>query len=331
MSRRTLAVFSLLSLLFTLFSPTAVHADKIPALIVSGANNHDWKWTTPVQQEILEKTGKFEVDVTYEPAKTLADADALKKYKVFVLNYNGPRWGEPAESNFLNAVKAGTGVTVIHAADNAFDGWVEYEKLVGHCWRKGTGHGKFHSFDVKITDRSHPLTKDLPDLKAHPDELYHRLVHMHNVEYKVLATAFDNPDIGGTGNDEPMIIVLQYGQGRVFHTPLGHVWAGKEETRVSHTDPQFHLLIARGTEWAATGACTILSVEGAGAAPAAAACACKSGCGCGHCKGSGAACGCAHKKADAPPPPPAAKACKCSGCNCPHCSSGGQNACGCGG
>ena len=50
-----------------------------------------------------------------------------------------------------------------------------------------------------------------------------------------------------------MIVVRQYGEGRIFHTALGHVWKGSEVTRASHADAQFRQLIVRGTEWAATG------------------------------------------------------------------------------
>lgn len=46
----------------------------------------------------------------------------------------------------------------------------------------------------------------------------------------------------------------------MFHTPLGHVWKRKEETRATLENPQLHLLLARGTEWAATGDCTITSI-----------------------------------------------------------------------
>ena len=38
----------------------------------------------------------------------------------------------------------------------------------------------------------------------------------------VLATAFSDPKTGGTGRDEPMLMVLDFGKGRVFHTTLGH-------------------------------------------------------------------------------------------------------------
>ncbi|MCP3916015.1 MAG: DUF1080 domain-containing protein [bacterium] len=245
---------SLLPLFLTVLalSTSAAAQTKTRVLLVSGANNHDWEWTTPSLARILRDAG-IEVDVTYEPKKTLSKPEHLAKYSAFVLDYNGPRWGDEAEASFLAAVESGTGVAVIHAANNAFEGWVEYEKLVGHMWRKGTGHGKFHAFDVRITDNGHPITRGLPDLIVHPDELYHDLVAMHGADHRVLAVAHSSSESGGTGADEPMIFVSNYGEGRVFHTPLGHVWKGQEPTRASHQDPQFHTLLVRGVQWAATG------------------------------------------------------------------------------
>ena len=46
----------------------------------------------------------------------------------------------------------------------------------------------------------------------------------------------------------------------MFHTPLGHVWRGVARTRASYADPQFRQLVARGTEWAATGELTLAPV-----------------------------------------------------------------------
>jgi len=60
-----------------------------------------------------------------------------------------------------------------------------------------------HEFTVKIVDRSHAVTRDLPaELQAN-DELYH---HMHmQPGVHVLATSFDDRRFNGTGNDEPVI------------------------------------------------------------------------------------------------------------------------------
>ena len=243
-----------LALALALSAPQA--QPKIPVLIVSGANNHDWEFTSPSLERILESSGLFDATITYEPSKTLADAKELSKYEALVLDYNGPRWGEPAESNFLAAVRGGTGVSVIHAANNAFPGWTEYETLVGLLWRDGTGHGQFHAFDVTVVDREHPITRGLFDLRGHPDELYHRLWAAPASDHRVLANAWSSSESGGTGRAEPMLTVGSYGQGRVFHTPLGHVWKGAEASRASHADRQFQELVVRGTEWAARGDCS---------------------------------------------------------------------------
>lgn len=228
-------------------------SDKIPVLVISGANNHDWQWTTPSLARILKEAGRFDVDVTYEPAKDLSDAAAVSKYAAFVLDYNGEGWGDAAHAIFLEAVRGGTGVVAVHAADNSGRKWPEYERMIGDLWREGTGHGRFHAFDVDVVDRNHPVTRTMPKILMHPDELYHKLVNVHAVDRRVLASAFSDPKTGGTGNQEPMILTRSFGKGRVFHTPLGHVWKGNIPSQASHRDPQFRGLIIRGTEWAATG------------------------------------------------------------------------------
>lgn len=233
-------------------SPPPLHA-----LLVSGANNHDWVWTSPEIAAALTETGRFRVTITEKPAETLADAKAMADVDVIVLNYNGPRWGEAAERGFLAAVRGGKGVTVIHAANNPFEGWKEYELMVGLMWRKGTGHGSFHAYDVNVVDHYHPITQGMSDMRKHPDELYHHLVHTPGAEFRVLLSSFSDPRTGGSGRFEPMATASQFGQGRVFHTPLGHTWTNTLPTRAAWYDPQLRNLVARGSEWAATGAVTL--------------------------------------------------------------------------
>lgn len=234
--------------------------EPLRVLLVTGANNHDWEWTSGEIAGALTETGRFAVTVTKEPAADLA-APSLSGFQAIVLDYNGPRWGEAAEKGFLAAVESGAGVVVIHAANNAFDGWVEYEKLVGLLWRRGegraAGHGAYHPFDVHVVDRWHPVTDGMADLRLHPDELYHRLVNPQGAELRVLLSAFSDPAKGGTGRYEPMATAGAYGKGRVFHTPLGHTWKGVVPSRATWNDPQLRRLVARGAEWAATGAVTL--------------------------------------------------------------------------
>lgn len=226
----------------------------IKTLLLSGANNHDWERSTPYCKDLLENSGKFSVDVTNNPSQILEDAEALKEYQLFFSDYNGPMWSEMAIVNFEAAVKDGTGLVILHAADNSFPGWVEYEKMVGLLWRQGTGHGRFHEFKVEIMDKSHPITAGIDDFMQW-DELYHKLVHMHSVPYHVLAQAYSDPDTGGTGNNEPMMVLTQYGKGQIFHQVLGHIWKGQEEMLAFESEG-FQKTLIRGSEWVATGSVT---------------------------------------------------------------------------
>lgn len=230
----------------------------IPTLLLSGQNNHDWTRSTPFVRDLLEATGKFSVDVTENPSEVLEDAARLGGYDLIFSDYNGPEWSEPAKKNFERAIAGGTGLVILHAADNAFPGWVAYEKMGAIMWREGAGHGAFHEFLVTIRNREHPITRGMEDFLIW-DELYHHLAPMHGVPYEILATGFSSLESGGTGKDEPVMLTTQYGQGRVFHLVLGHVWPGaldptyKGSTMITFENPGFQTALVRGCEWAATG------------------------------------------------------------------------------
>jgi type 1 glutamine amidotransferase len=80
------------------------------------------------------------------------------------------------------------------------------------------------------------------------DELYSRM-RGPGENMTVLGTAFSDPANKGTGHDEPVLLVLTYGKGRIFHTMLGHDVAAMSCTG-------FITTLARGAEWAATGKVT---------------------------------------------------------------------------
>lgn len=231
---------------------------KLKVLILTGVSNHDWRATTPVLREILERSGRFDVRVNEECRG--CGLETFAPYDVLVLNYNdwknsGPWWDDRARQALLDYVRNGKGLVSYHASNNAFWGWPEYDKLIGGTWRDTAGHGPYHPFTLNIVDREHPITKGLPASFAQNDELYHLLSMQPNIH--VLANAFDDPkncnkpnEGCGTGKDEPLIWTLQYGLGRVFQTALGH-------DAKAMPSPGFVITLLRGTEWAATGTVTI--------------------------------------------------------------------------
>ena len=245
-------------------NPQAAAAGKIQTLIITGQNGHDWRATTPVLRKLLEDTGRFEVRVTEEFRG--AGTETLAPYDLVVLNYferNKPdlRWGERADTALLNFVRSGKGVVVFHFSTAAFEGWDEYEKMCGGNWRTNNGHHSArHDFTVDIKDADHPITRGMKAGFPQPnDELYANLKWQPAGSYRVLATAWDDhklyqgkarQPIPGPGLHQPMLWTVNYGQGRVFATALGHDPAAM-------TAAGFVSTLVRGSEWAATGRVTI--------------------------------------------------------------------------
>ncbi len=266
-------------LLLLAFAGTSAASEpaRLRVLILTGESDypsHDWRSTTPFLRELLQNTGRFDVKVA-EEVRGL-DARALAPYDVLVLNYNGPRWGETTERAVEEFVRNGKGMVAVHGVsygsffgmeerkgrwvypEGNIGGWVAYPDLLGATWKPDNiGHAARHAFTVKWTDRSHPISKDLPESFTISDELYHRLDLRPGV--RVLATAYDDPKAGGTGSDEPMVWTVDFGKGRVVHTTLGH------DTSAMYASG-FQAVFTRSCEWAATGTVTMPPMPGDGTA-----------------------------------------------------------------
>jgi type 1 glutamine amidotransferase len=275
-----------LSALAMLLLPSFVTAKEsvIKTLIVDGQNNHQWQTTTPLIKATLEKTGRFAVDVATTPPKG-GDMAAFKPkfsdYQVVVSNYNGEPWSKETSTAFVEFVKNGGGFVSVHAANNSFPEWPEYNQMIGVGgwggrnektgpyvrWRdgkfardtqagRGGSHGKRHPFEVVVRDAAHPITRGIPTswMQAE-DELYAELRGPAS-NMQVLATAFSDKATGGTGEHEPMLMVIEFGKGRVFHTTLGH-------DQVAMSGVGFQVTLQRGTEWCATGEVTLPAVTAA--------------------------------------------------------------------
>ena len=254
----------------------------IKVLIVTGQNNHNWEASSVILQKYLNESGMFVADIAVSPKKGENMSNFrpdFSAYKTVVLDYNGDSWPETTNAAFLDFVKKGGGVVVYHAADNAFPKWEEFNEIIGlggwegrnekdgpYVYFKdgkevrddapgpGGSHGRQHEYVVVVRDSKHPITKGLPASWTHAqDELYDRL-RGPALNMTVLATAFSDKSTGGTGRDEPALMVINWGKGRIFHTILGHV--GNETVHPAVECASFIVTFLRGTEWTATGKVT---------------------------------------------------------------------------
>jgi type 1 glutamine amidotransferase len=270
---RSLPATCLVAGLLVVASLSGSAAEPLKALIIEGQNNHAvWPKTTQMMKRYLEETKLFTVDVvTHAPRGTDPDfKPAFADYAVVISNFGHGAADWPAETKaaFEDYVRGGGGFVAVHAADNSFPAWDAYNRMIGlggwggrneksgpyiyydeagklvrdQAAGSGGSHGPQHEFPIVIRDADHPVTLGMPASWMHTkDELYDSLRGPAE-NMTILATAWSPR----TKRHEPMIMTIGYGDGRVFHTPLGH------ET-YSLECAGFITTFQRGCEWAATG------------------------------------------------------------------------------
>ncbi len=212
---------------------------KTRVLIVANVDPwHDGKKTAPVVQTILEQDPRIDARIVEDP-EFLA-SPLLADYDVILLEfYNAEPLHHQAEAqkNLAQLVEQGKGLVVLHFSCGAFSTWPGYSDLAGRVWDRKNTHDPRGPFKVKIVDREHPITRGMEDFQA-DDELYVCLTGDKKMD--VLATARSKV----TGKEYPMALVMPYGNGRVFNSPLGH--DGKAVAM-----PGVAKLLQRGVLWAA--------------------------------------------------------------------------------
>lgn len=293
------ALFALL-----LLSLPASAAEKIKVLIVDGQNNHAvWPKATVMLKQYLDESGLFEVDVArskfisnfsreekWLPLAGAAESERkdqpmpdpdfapdFSKYKVVVSNFGfgAADWPEATKAKFEAYMKEGGGFVSVHAADNSWGNWPEFNKMIGvggwggrtekagpYIYYNADGkvvrdeskgncgsHGAQCEFLITMRDKEHPITKGLPDSWMHTKDECYSFLRGPGENMTILATAADRPELTNAGRNEPMLMVIDYGKGRIFHTTLGHDTEALEGVG-------FIVTFLRGTEWAATGKVT---------------------------------------------------------------------------
>lgn len=278
---------------------------QIKALIVDGQNNHEvWPKSTIMMKQYLEETGLFEVDIyrskytwkggrekdylplagvgaTEDLKDPKADPDFLpkfKKYDVVISNFGwkAADWPEKTQKALEKYMKSGGGFVSVHAADNSFPDWLEYNKMIGiGGWGNRTekhgpyvyytnegelvrdtsagkagAHGPQNVFPITIRVADHPITKGMTETWLTTKDECYSMLRGPAENMTILATGKDQSGKAPTDRHEPMLMVLDYGKGRIFHTTLGH-------DDYSIESVGFIISFLRGTEWAATGNVTI--------------------------------------------------------------------------
>ena len=268
---------------------------RVMLLTGQSSKYHDWTKSAPLVKAYLDQTGLFTVDVVTTPptgADLTGFAPKFSDYAAVVMVYEGAEFPAATKAAFVDYMKKGGGLVTIHDTDNAFPFWPEWNEMIGVGgwgmkpdgnigartekwgpkirWRDGkmvfddttpgnATHPARHDFAVSTRAPGHPIMQGLPAAWLHPmDEIYSQLRGpAKNVTVLATALADKTKFPTASGENEPMLMTIAYGQGRVFHTTLGHVGPRDTPPFLPIACAGFIVTLQRGTEWAATGKVTL--------------------------------------------------------------------------
>jgi type 1 glutamine amidotransferase len=252
--KRPSRIFIGFAALLGLAAGSASGADaKLRVLILSGANNHNWKTTTPAIKATLEESGRFEVDV--EERVMDMKPESFTPYAAIVSNFNTfgkdapakKEWDAATKKGFLDHIAKGHGLVIVHAGSSVFYDWPEFHQLACGTWKDGTSHGAIHVNRVTFNDPDSPITRGLEPFWIR-DEFWQKTLVAPGA--KALGSVTPDPAFKGSGKPENILFSTEAGGGRGFAIMLGHDALGM-------SNPAWRTLLQRGTEWAASGKVSI--------------------------------------------------------------------------
>lgn len=234
-------------------------------------------WQGDREKEYLPLAGVGETENLDKSKPDPGFAPVFSNYDVVVNNFGwqAADWSAATQKALEDYMKNGGGLVSVHAADNSWPDWPAYNQMIGlGGWgdrnekdgpyvyyndkgelvrdtSKGNAgtHGRQHEIPITIRVTDHPITKGLPThFLTTTDECYAKLRGPAE-NMTILATGEEQTVPSAKGRHEPMLMVIDYGKGRVFHTTLGHDTPAFEGVA-------FITTFLRGTEWAATGKVT---------------------------------------------------------------------------
>ncbi|MFK7934162.1 MAG: ThuA domain-containing protein [Saprospiraceae bacterium] len=234
-------------------------------------------WKAEREKDYLPLAETIATENLAEPKTDPDFSPNFANYDVVISNFGwkAAPWSACTQKVFETYVKMGGGFVSVHAADNSFPEWEAYNQMIGIGGWGGRdekngpyvyyneadklvvdstqgnagAHGERHQFQVRLRDSNHPITAGMPQTWwTGVDECYAKLRGPAQ-DMTVLATAKDLSKKAPTDRHEPILMVIDYGKGRVFHTTLGHDTDAFENVG-------FITSLLRGVEWAATGKVT---------------------------------------------------------------------------
>ncbi|CAN5475904.1 hypothetical protein BH23BAC1_BH23BAC1_34990 [soil metagenome] len=220
-----MTVFILRLLLFSLFFSNVVFGqgkENINILIITGGHDFD-------RESFFGMFDKFEnlnyQEVEHPEALNYLNLEKSSTYDVLVFYDMPSEISDKHKTDFLELARNGKNMLFLHHSIVSYDGWEEYENLVGgHYYNRPYQKGNTelpsseysHDENIKvyIENKEHPITKGISDFDIF-DETYNNVYINKNIEPLIATDHPQSNKIIGWINryKNSKIVYLQPGHG----------------------------------------------------------------------------------------------------------------------
>ncbi len=190
------------------------------------------------REKDFDKVFKSMEDIEFvrEDLDVFVDNPNQKEYDTVVFyNFHRPYPTDKQAETILGLTERGQGIVILHHAILAFPEWNAFSDMCGIDERSDFDYFPKQTFQVQVTDSTHPITEGLTDWEM-GDETY------------TMKSAGDGSTILLTTDHADSMDVLgwarEYGNSRIFCLQSGH-------DNVTYSNPNFREVLQRGIQWCA--------------------------------------------------------------------------------
>jgi uncharacterized protein len=221
----------------------ATSPGKIRILLVAGGHEYERE---PFLDLFRSLSGITFQHVEHPQAQAWFKPASAASYDVVVLYDMWQKIDGETKTNFVNLLKAGKGLVVMHHAIANYSDWDQYAEIVGakYYLQEMTVQGAKKApslwkhdveFTVKIADPEHPVTRGLKDFAIH-DETYN-LFDVHEGVKPLLTTTEST-------SGKTIAWAKEYEKSRVVYLQLGH-------DHLAYENPNLRQLVQQAIGWVA--------------------------------------------------------------------------------
>ena len=234
--QRWLHILFLIVAINVLFTGLCQAQTKQRIAIITGGHDFDREAFFDIFKDMIHV--EYE-EIIHPQGNQLYDSSLIDDFDVLLFYDMVQEIDDSQKVDFINVLKEGKGVVFLHHSLVSYQGWDEFEKIIGGRYilsdidQNASNYRHDVEIPVRVVDKNHPITMGIDDFVIH-DEVYGNFKVLSTVRPLLSTTHPESGEIIGWSNN--------YGKSRIVYIQLGH-------DHYAYDNPNYRKLIKQSIDW----------------------------------------------------------------------------------